>query len=296
VTIHVQENATVSATVIQLGDISKISGASPEVGKALKRIVIGKSPRPSQFRELRGAFVKARIEQSQVELPYINLVIPNRVTVEREYVEVSEDEMGRIVTQFILANMPWDPRQVTVKDIKARAMVLPPGRLSYEIRPQRNEDYVGPTSFCITFKVGGEAERKAWVNAYIQVMTPVMVATRRLGKHESISEADVRLETADLFRLPQDVLIDGEEIIGKRTKVPVGPNLCLRRSWIELPLIVKRGDIVTIVAESGLLTITTKGLIKENGRKGDVVRVTNIGSNREVYARVLDETRVTVDF
>jgi len=51
-----------------------------------------------------------------------------------------------------------------------------------------------------------------------------------------------------------------------------------------------------IIVESDGLKITTLGKVKEKGRKGDMVRVENIDSNKGIYARVLDSSSVKVDF
>jgi len=60
--------------------------------------------------------------------------------------------------------------------------------------------------------------------------------------------------------------------------------------------LVKRGDIVFIIAESSGIKVTALGQVKEKGRKGQIVRVENIDSNKGIYARVLDSNSVKVDF
>jgi flagella basal body P-ring formation protein FlgA len=63
-----------------------------------------------------------------------------------------------------------------------------------------------------------------------------------------------------------------------------------------MPPVVKRGDLVTIVAETDAIKITTQGVVIENGGKGDMVRVVNTSSKRELFARVKDSKTVEVDF
>jgi flagella basal body P-ring formation protein FlgA len=65
---------------------------------------------------------------------------------------------------------------------------------------------------------------------------------------------------------------------------------------ISLPPLVKRGDIVKIVANTGIMTITATGMVKQKGRKGEMVRVMNTDSNRIVTARVTGPGAVEVDF
>jgi flagella basal body P-ring formation protein FlgA len=85
-------------------------------------------------------------------------------------------------------------------------------------------------------------------------------------------------------------------VIGKRTKRAIDPNLPLKLNFLEVPPLVRRGDLVTIVAESDTLKITTQGIVSENGCKGEMVRVINTNSRKDVYARVVDSRTVAVDF
>ena len=73
-------------------------------------------------------------------------------------------------------------------------------------------------------------------------------------------------------------------------------NTPLRLTFLEIPPLVKRGDMVTIVAETDVLKITTKGVVTESGCKGDVVRVVNVNSRKELFAKVRDARTVEVDF
>jgi len=51
-----------------------------------------------------------------------------------------------------------------------------------------------------------------------------------------------------------------------------------------------------MIAESDGLKITALGEVRERGRRGERIRVVNLDSKREIYARVLDSKTVKVDF
>jgi flagella basal body P-ring formation protein FlgA len=87
-----------------------------------------------------------------------------------------------------------------------------------------------------------------------------------------------------------------DEVVGKRALRLINTNEVLRIDLVEMPPVVKRNDIVTLVAEKGLLRITAKGEVKENGRRGERIRVINLDSNKEIYARVIDANTVRVEF
>ena len=65
---------------------------------------------------------------------------------------------------------------------------------------------------------------------------------------------------------------------------------------VELPPLVKRGDIVTIKAVSGALQVTTLGKAKSNGHQGERIKIVNIDTQKELYGYVVDAKTVKVVF
>ena len=148
----------------------------------------------------------------------------------------------------------------------------------------------------VVFMVDGQVRKKCWVNAYVDVVKDIVVSTRPLERHSIITGEDVRLEKMHLADLQSNVVTDPVEVIGKRTKRTIEANTPLRLAFLEIPPLVKRGDMVTIIAETDVLRITTRGIVTENGGKGDMVRVINVNSRKELFAKVLDARTVEVDF
>jgi flagella basal body P-ring formation protein FlgA len=64
---------------------------------------------------------------------------------------------------------------------------------------------------------------------------------------------------------------------------------------LDKPVVLKRGDAVTIVFDQPGLKLTAKGQSRENGSTGGTVRVMNIASNRTIFCRVLDAQTVLAD-
>jgi flagella basal body P-ring formation protein FlgA len=65
---------------------------------------------------------------------------------------------------------------------------------------------------------------------------------------------------------------------------------------LEEAPILDKGDQVTILALLGRIRITVPGIILEKGYSGDRVRVQNTMSSKEIYARVVNGSTVTIDF
>jgi flagella basal body P-ring formation protein FlgA len=91
-------------------------------------------------------------------------------------------------------------------------------------------------------------------------------------------------------------LTDPREVQGKRITLTVNSQEVLRASMVEIPPLIKKGDRVILIVENEYFTITTFGEAKEDGRKGERVKLMNITSQKEVSGKVLDAHTVHVDF
>lgn len=294
--VKAPERAKVSSKLISLGEIADIKGEDSQLVEALKSIVLGRAPQPGETREISTHYIGVKIRQNDIDPSTLTLDLPEKIEVLREAIDISPKEIEKIVKQFIHKKMPWDSKQVTIKISPAKGIVLAVGEITYEVVPRKREDYLGVTSLSVIFMVNGRVERKLWVTAHIDVSKEVVVSNHLLRRHYTITEGDIRLEKMNLAELSANVVTDPLEVIGKRTKRAIDSNLPLKLNFLEVPPLVRRGDLVTIVAESDTLKITTQGIVSENGCKGEMVRVINTNSRKDVYARVVDSRTVAIDF
>ncbi len=294
--VKVPERAKVNSKLISLGEIADIKGEDSQLVEALKSIILGRAPQPGEMREISTHYIGMKIRQNNIDPTTLTLVLPEKIEVLRESIEISPKEIEKIIKQFIHKKMPWDSKQVTIKISPAKGIVLAAGEITYEVVPRKREDYLGVTNLSVIFMVNGRVEKKLWVNAHIDVSKEIVVSNHLLRRHYTITEGDIRLEKMNLAELSANVVTDPLEVIGKRTKRVIDPNLPIKLNILEVPPLVRRGDLVTIVAESDTLKITTQGIVSENGCKGEMVRVINTNSRKDFYARVVDSRTVAIDF
>lgn len=295
-TVEVLEHAQVRSKLISLGDISEIKGEDRLLVEQLQSVVLGKAPLPGEMKEISGHYIESRVRHSEVDASAVTLHLPEKVQVVCESIEVSSQKIEEIVKRFILKKVPWNPKQVSIKVSDTKGITLAAGNITYEVVPRGREDYLGATNLLLVFMVNGKEEKRLRVTAHIDVSKEVVLSNRPLKRHSIITQEDIRLEKRNLAELTPDVITDPLEVIGKRTRRAIDPNAPLKLNSLEVAPLVKRGDLVTIVAETDVLKITTQGVVIEKGCKGEVVRVINTGSRREVYARVVDSRTVKVEF
>ena len=281
---------------ILLGKIAKIEGQDPVMIKRIGGVVIGRSPKPGKRRKIEASVVKRRLKQNRIDPDQLVLQIPSRIIVERSFIEITPEKVKALVSNYISQNLINNHGDARIKDIQvSENLKLPAGRITYTIKPPRNNDMAGKIPLSVNFDVNGKFYKRVWANATIEIFTNVVVTKKPLGRHKPITEDDIEIQKMDLAHLPSDFITDPEVILGQRTRRAIGSRTVLRSNLVEFPPLVKRGDVVLILVETGGLKITALGQVKKKGRLGERIPVINFDSKKVLYARVLDSNTVKVE-
>ncbi len=282
---------------VRLSDIATLTGPSENQLMTLGATIVARAPQPGQTRFVGIDYIRIRLKQAGVDTSSMIFKGPSDVRITRQAAMLPTQRIQHAVEMAIRSRMPWKNEDVTIGEIALDETVqLPTGRLTYRIEPARNEDYLGRTIVALHLFVDGEPVRKVWVNATISVMADVVTVIRPLGKHAYIQLADLSVERRDLSDLSSDTVRRIEDALGNRTTRAIYPQTVLQSGMFASPPLVRRGDIVKIVANSGPMIITATGMVKEQGCKGEMVRVVNTDSNRIITARVTGPGAVEVNF
>ncbi len=134
------------------------------------------------------------------------------------------------------------------------------------------------------------------VSTEVQLWLPVLVTTRIIDRGEVITNADIKRQEIDINKTPRGFYHQPSQVTGMGAKRRLRANQVLNPGLIALPLAVKRGDKVKIVATQDGISASMSGEALENGSKGEVIRVKNISSNKTVETKVLENGVVTSTF
>ena len=296
--VDVFERPEVNQDKILLGHISRISGADSGLCRQLQNVEVGRSPLPGNSRRMDEGRIRVRLKQFNIDPSRVRLNVPENAEVVRGFTVVSKEKIQEVIQDYLLESRAWNSDIMRIREIRIKDdVMLPKGPVTFQLDPPKARDFFGKVPLAVNIAVGGEFQDKVWAVADIKVLREVIVATRPLKRHQEIAEADIQVRRMDMARLPSNFLTDFGEILGKRTSRSIDVNTVLRPDLVEFPPLVKRGDVVTVVAESTGLRITAVGVVKErNGRRGERIRVENIDSKKSIYAQVVDAKTVKIDF
>jgi len=295
--IRILPKVQINEENILLGKIAEIEGHDPLLVQKLSSIVVARAPLPGNSRTLGKQTFQFRLKQNGIDLSQIVLHIPSEVVFTRNFIEVSREKIKMLVSDYIQKNILKDHSDGNIKEIQvADSLQLPNGRISFKVIPPRNRELLGQIPFSVHFDVNGKFYKRVWATATVEVLADVVVTKKPLGRHKPINEDDIELLKMDLAKLPTGVVTDPEAVLGKRTRRAIGAKTVLRADLVEFPPLVKRGDVVIIIAESEGLKITALGQVKKKGRLGESIPVINFDSKKILYARGLDSSTVKVEF
>jgi flagella basal body P-ring formation protein FlgA len=209
-------------------------------------------------------------------------------TLTQEYIE-------SIYKDFVYARMPWPREDVVISRVHTgEVIVLPDSRFTFEVMPP-NSSYLGDTTLRVVFRVNGREVRKVRIFGHIAIYREVVCMTRSMRRHEVIREDDLCTARRNISRISDAAISNIREMVGKRLVSSVRAGEIIKQDMFEVTPIIKKGDRVAIIAETELLSIKARGEAMEGGAEGEMIRVRNSKSKKEVYARVIDASTVQVE-
>ena len=201
------------------------------------------------------------------------------------------------VLQYIVQHAPWDADQLTIKKINFnRPVRIPAGKIGLHVTAPKHTDWLGAIGFSVGVTINGKKVTRLTVPVKLEVWGDVILTSKPLGRFQPIGHDDIHIKKMDLARVPSNVIMDIDQVVGHRTNRRIAANCILRKDHVEIPPSVRRGDLVSVVAESAHLKISIKAMAKEDGRIGERIKVVNLRSKRSIYALVVDDRTVSVEF
>ncbi|MCX7965206.1 MAG: flagellar basal body P-ring formation chaperone FlgA [Syntrophorhabdaceae bacterium] len=123
----------------------------------------------------------------------------------------------------------------------------------------------------------------------------IYVLKEDMKKGEIITEDKVTVREIIFNEDKKDYPSEIDDVVGKMLKRDLSANTVITKGILEDYFVIKRNDIVSIVLENKKLMVKTKGRAIDRGRIGDVIRVKNLTSQREILGRVTGSGIVHVD-
>ncbi len=179
---------------------------------------------------------------------------------------------------------PWQPVKLPASDFAIAITELPAGGLS------------GTFVLRVNVSSSGVLVGDWHVPVAAQLLQEVWVASSRLDRGQELGRTLVVAQKVDVLREKQPLIsVDTDPSTLDLTMSVAAGRPLTRRDVVVRP-VVRKGQVIEVVAEQGLLAISMKALALESGAAGDLIKLRNIESRREINGQIINEIKVQIHF
>lgn len=157
-------------------------------------------------------------------------------------------------------------------------------------------DELAPSSF-IRFELWDEGKLigKFGEPFRLSHVVDVMVLREPISRGQVPELSHFTTKPIDILRGYADAIPANTSLEGYQMSSAVSIGSPLKWSNLSKVNLVRRGDVVDVFASGGGIFITMKGVSLDDGVQGGVIKIRNISSDKEFFAKVLNKNSVKVN-
>ncbi len=278
-------DVTVSGPTIRLGDL--FSDAGPHAGDAVA-VAPAAGLRVTYNADWLAAVAREHDLDWSPASPF------DQVTVERASRLLGTAAITRQILAALAKRQPISDAELKLDAPGLRLAVPAEAPDTIAIDGLTLDPQTGWVSAFVTAPAGDPAAPRRRISGRLVYMSRIAVLDRAMAPGEVIAAADLGSLRMERDRLPPDAVTDADQLLGKTPRRPLRPDEPILGSDIQMPILVHKGDLVTILLRTPMLQLTAQAKALEDGAKGSAIRVQNSKSDRIVDAVVVDIGMVTV--
>ncbi|MDC0205709.1 flagellar basal body P-ring formation chaperone FlgA [Nitrospinae bacterium] len=207
------------------------------------------------------------------------------------------DEIEKSAVDHLVKALPWDKESLEINVYyQGKDITLPSGKKDLIYKIMGSSQRAGRVPMILEIRINDQFQKRIRLNTKVLVSQQVIKTKRAVKRGEILSNDEIRVETVQTERPSQNAITNIDHALGYEAarNLPVGKILI--PNFIKRPALGNRGDKILIMAQKGGMTITTPGILKEDGYENAMVRVLNIESKKVIYGRLVDSNTVKVRF
>jgi len=310
--IELKESVEVSSAVVQLGQVAEIHDPDPKVAARLAAVTLFPAPAAGRTREVDFDTIRGRLAAQGFNLADLEFSGSSMLTVSsgraghrvastpsQALADLAQRRADELVTAAI--------RQY----LKEEAAALGNVQIELQLTPKQASWISAAASARIEISGGSEPwigqqnlragiydrqgrRQEFQVACQIKPLPQVLVPTANLPKGHIVRPDDVswRQQPADK---PGQSFVDREElVVGQETQRTLRAGEPIAMIDVRGVPLVRRGDIVSVVARNQGIVVRTDGKAMTDGGLGQAIKVLSLDGRRELSARVTGYHEVAV--
>src|SRR3990170_8847601 len=297
--IEIKDKVTLPENQMVLGDIACVSCNNPSLLERINNIFIGNTPWPGNARKIEKDIINARLMDEGIDLKDVAYGSTTSSLIDVESIAITGEEIIKKAKEYLLSKLSRPESEIIIESDRPPMDKLLPakgGDVLWEISQIDANKNRGNVQLVVRISIDEKQYLKIPIFLTIRTYEDIVIPNKKINRHDILTTDDLvvkRMETTKLAGIKFDNI---EDLIGKRAIRSILPNIPITAEMIDNPPLIKKGDFIKVSVQSGNLHIVTKGVAKEDGYAGKVIRIKNIDSNKELYGKVEDSTTVKIIF
>lgn len=295
--VRVAAESVAKGERLTLGDVADVRAGDATMTEKLRAVPLGYAPAIGAVRELTRERIALAIAAAGFAEGTVRIEVPPVALVRRAAQIVPAELVREAIERAALAEL-----RAAGADARLIRFDLPPvievpaGAVEARASLGGSRNLFELFAVSIELWVDGRLARRIGATAQVEAEAPVLVAARDLAAGERVREGDFISEARPLKRASSVYVRDSARLRGAGLRRAVARGETLTTDLLTAEIVVRAGDAVRIVGESGGLRVAVAGEARASGRVGDRVQVKNTGSGALLQAVVVDEGLVRVRF
>lgn len=206
----------------------------------------------------------------------------------------SQDSIRKAVTAFITQgiNKEYPHHEIKVSNLDPR-LKLPPCTVPLAGFLPAGGHFLGNTT--VGVRCAGNSPWTIYVPASVKAMRKVVISSRPILRHSTITNEDIRLEERDITAGSDTYIFSLKHVLGKVAKRAFPASVPVTPGMLDQPLLVHRGQQVIILAKGPGLEVRMAGTALMDGAAGQIIRAKNKLSRRTVEGQVIQPGVIRVN-
>jgi len=287
--VRLAPEVVVRTDEISLGDLASIEG-DEGLARRLRQVRLGPAPTPGMSQRIDASYLRLRLNEPGLEPHKVQVVAPDQVVITRAYQVLPGPAVVEAAIRWLQERLdvlaPDGGPYALVPLTRLGDLRIPAGALELVAQVQGELSPQGMVGATVTVAVDGRSYQTIPLSFRVGRYGSVAVAARALESKAVLGPGDWQIERRPATEIPAGALPaipDGADLEAVR---PIKAGEALTPTLVRQRILVRRGELVTLVLEGPGFRITTQGLAVTDARRGDSVRVLNPTSKRETLGKV----------
>ncbi|OHB65924.1 MAG: flagella basal body P-ring formation protein FlgA [Planctomycetes bacterium RBG_13_63_9] len=306
--IRLRTECRCDGPLVTLGDVAEVFAADRHQAEALTAVELFPTPSASRQRCVSLREIQDLLLLRGVNLADHRLSGSSQVTVLRQG-RSADPQPERPVSPAATCKAHTQLREAIVRHLNENALGEDPWIVEMNLEPAHARTLAGANR-----KISITGGRPPWtgtqrfqvtidtldgpvrfsLDAQVSLPPAAVVAVRSLPRGALMRAGDVELRREVLSDASSREFYCIEDVLGKETTQAIAKGIVLEPKHIRSPLLVRRGEAVTVYARSAGIRVRTTGRARDNGSLDDLIPVESLANRQTFFARVAGLREVEV--